>query len=111
MSALEIAHYLTSDGADPFDRWLAKLADRQARARVLVRVDRLAASGNFGDCKAVGEGVFELRIDYGPGYRIYYAQAGAALVLLLIGGDKRTQQADIRAARDYWKDWQRRNRS
>lgn len=111
MPGFEIAHYLTSDGTDPFNRWLAKLVDRQARARVLVRVDRLAASGNFGDCKPVGEGVYELRIDYGPGYRVYYARSGTALVLLLIGGDKRTQQSDIKAARDYWKDWQQRSRS
>ena len=105
MAALELRHYLTADGVAPFAQWLAKLADRQARARIVVRLDRLASAGSFGDCKPVGEGVWELRIDWGPGYRVYYAQAGAALVLLLIGGDKRTQKADIAAAQDYWKDW------
>lgn len=85
------------------------LADRQARARVLVRVLRMAA-GNFGDCKALSNGVWELRIDHGPGYRVYYARAGERLILLLVGGDKRRQQADIGAAVEYWKDWKRRHK-
>lgn len=111
MPAFELQHYLTADGLDPFAQWLARLADRQARARIVVRMGRLAETGNFGDCKSVGEGVWELRLDWGPGYRVYYAKAGASLVLLLIGGDKRTQQADISAARDYWRDWRSRSAS
>lgn len=87
--------------------WLESLTDRQARARVAVRVQRMAA-GNFGDCKPVADGVWELRIDHGPGYRVYYAQAGKKLILLLIGGDKRKQQADIATALAYWKDWNKR---
>jgi putative addiction module killer protein len=79
-----------------------------ARARVLARVQRMAA-GNFGDCKPLAEGVWELRIDHGLGYRAYYARAGERLILLLVGGDKRKQQADIETALDYWKDWQRRH--
>ena len=101
----EVQDYLTVDGRDPYAQWLAELADRQARARVLVRVGRMAA-GNFGDCKSIAEGVWELRIDWGPGYRVYYAQAGKRFILLLAGGDKRKQQADIEAALTHWKDWQ-----
>ena len=104
----QIDDYLTEDGRDPFKEWLENLSDRQARARVAVRVQRMAA-GNFGDCKPIADGVWELRIDHGPGYRVYYAQAGKKLILLLIGGDKRKQQTDIETALAYWKDWNRRN--
>lgn len=106
----QISDYLTADGRDAYSEWLANLTDRQARARVLVRVQRMAA-GNFGDCKPITEGVWELRIDYGPGYRVYYARAGEKLLLLLIGGDKRKQQADIATALTYWNDWNLRNAS
>lgn len=67
------------------------------------------AAGNFGDCKPIADGIWELRIDYGPGYRVYYTRAGKKLLLLLIGGDKRKQQADIDTALTYWNDWNRRN--
>lgn len=106
----EVQTYLNPDGQDPYAQWLAALADRQARARVLVRVGRMAA-GNFGDCKPIAEGVWELRIDWGPGYRVYYAQAGKRLVLLLAGGDKRSQQSDITAALAHWHDWQQRRKT
>jgi putative addiction module killer protein len=105
----EIQTYQWPDGSEPYADWLAGLADKQARARVLVRVLRMGA-GNFGDCKPLADGVWELRIDWGPGYRVYYALAGRRLVLLLVGGDKRRQQADITAALKYWKDWQERNK-
>jgi len=105
----QIEHYLTPEGRDPFAEWLARLADRRARAFTLARVGRMEA-GAFGDCKPVGAGVWEARIDYGPGYRVYYARAGDRLIVLLIGGDKRKQQADIEIAAHYWKDWQERNR-
>lgn len=104
----EILTYEDDDGRKPYAEWLAKLADRQAISRVLVRVSRMAG-GNFGDCKPVADGVWELRIDWGPGYRVYYAQTGKKLVLLLTGGDKRKQQADIAAAVEYWNDWKRKN--
>lgn len=81
----DILIYETPDGREPYAQWLAGLADRQARARVLVRVLRMAA-GNFGDFKPLEGGVCELRIDWGPGYRVYYAMAGRRLVLLLAGG-------------------------
>jgi putative addiction module killer protein len=80
-----------------FVRWLDGLDDIRARARVLARVERLAA-GNPGDVQPVGQGVSEMRIDYGPGYRVYYKQQGRALVILLAGGDKRTQAKDIKTA-------------
>lgn len=106
-AAWQIRHYLAPDGSDPVADWLAGLADRVARARILARLGRLAGGG-FGDCKPLTDGVWELRIDHGPGYRVLYAQAGRRLVLLLAGGDKRTQKADIRAALQRWQDWQRR---
>lgn len=82
---------------DHYARWIDGLTDIHARARILVRVERLAA-GNPGDVKPVGEGVSELRIDYGPGYRVYYTIRGRTVVILLVGGDKRTQAADIKTA-------------
>jgi len=80
-----------------FAKWIDSLRDVRARARILVRIERLA-SGNPGDAKAVGEGVSELRIDYGPGYRVYYKKQGHQLIILLAGGDKRTQAKDIKIA-------------
>ncbi len=102
-----IEHYLTEAGQDLYQEWVERLRDRSARARITARVNRMAA-GAFGDSKPVGDGVWELRVDWGPGYRVYYAQAGKALVLLLLGGDKRRQQADIDKAIDCWSDYQRR---
>ena len=80
-----------------FAKWLDGLHDINARARILVRIERLAA-GNPGDVKAVGEGISELRIDYGPGYRVYYKKRGRKVVILLAGGDKSTQAKDIKTA-------------
>jgi putative addiction module killer protein len=80
-----------------FVKWLDNLGDIQVRTRVLVRIERLIA-GNPGDVKPVGEGVSELRINYGPGYRVYYKQQGQTIVILLTGGDKRTQANDIKIA-------------
>ena len=82
---------------DTYAKWLDGLRDIHARARVQARVERLAA-GNSGDVKPVGEGVSELRIDYGPGYRVYYTMRGRTLIILLAGGDKRTQAANIKTA-------------
>jgi len=82
---------------DIFTKLLDNLRDIQARARVLARIERLA-TGNPGDVKPVGEGVSEMRINYGPGYRVYYTKKGRTVVILLVGGDKRTQTADIKKA-------------
>ena len=104
---LEIRHYLSETGNDPYQQWLDHLMDRTAKARITVRVNRLSA-GAFGDCKALCQGVWELRIDHGPGYRLYYARDGKKLVLLLLGGDKRQQQADIEKAVCCWNEYQKR---
>jgi len=82
---------------DAFAGWFQSLRDKRARARILVRIDRLML-GNPGDARPVGDGVSELRIDYGPGYRIYYTRRGPMLIILLAGGDKRTQSRDIETA-------------
>jgi putative addiction module killer protein len=82
---------------EAFTTWLDQLVDIRARARILVRIERLAA-GNPGDVKPVGEGVSELRIDYGPGYRVYFKKIGGAIIVLLVGGDKQSQTADIKSA-------------
>ncbi len=104
---MEVLRYLTESGRDVFGKWLSGLRDPRAMAKIIVRIDRLAA-GNLGDCKPIRDGVWELRVDYGPGYRVYYAMAGRTRVLLLCGGDKRKQSADIKRAVEYWKDYQRR---
>ena len=82
---------------DVFHRWLGSLADRRARARIVERLKR-ASNGNFGDVKPVGSGISEMRIDHGPGYRVYFFRRGKALVVLLCGGDKKKQKADIAQA-------------
>jgi putative addiction module killer protein len=104
---MEIDHYLTADGHDPVQGWMDALRDMRARVAVLRRIERLRI-GNFGDHRFCRDGVWELRVDVGPGYRVYYAQAGQTLVLLLLGGDKRTQSADIDRAVGHWQDWNRR---
>jgi putative addiction module killer protein len=91
-----------------FSRWLQRLKDRRAAARVQVRIDRLAA-GNPGDVRPVGAGVSEMRIRYGPGYRVYYLQHGRHLILLLCGGDKSTQSVDIDTAHELAEIWKKEN--
>ncbi len=104
----QVLRYVTADGRDVIGQWLAKLPDRQARARILARIARLTV-GNFGDCKTLRGGVSELRIDHGPGYRVYYAKVGKTMVLLLCGGDKRRQAADITRAVALLADYRRRS--
>jgi putative addiction module killer protein len=103
----QIRHYLTSSGADVFQDWLKQLRDGLAKMAVVKRVNRVEL-GNFGDHKFCRDGVWELRIDVGPGYRVYYALSGQQVVLLLSGGSKGSQDTDIGRACDYWKDWQNR---
>jgi putative addiction module killer protein len=92
----------TDDGCAPFSIWMDGIEGQPIYNKVMNRLDRLEL-GNFGDHKSVGEGVVELRIDFGPGYRIYIGQDGTDVVILLIGGDKSSQAADIEAAQEYWK--------
>jgi putative addiction module killer protein len=105
----ELRRYKTASGRDVIGEWLVGLKDTRTMAKILTRVDRLAI-GNFGDCKSLGAGLFELRIDWGPGYRVYYAIIGKACVLLLCGGDKSRQSADIRRATEYLRDYRGRTR-
>ena len=104
----EIDYYVTEQGGKPFKDWLEGLRDVQGRARIRVRLDRVRL-GNFGDHRSVGAGVQELRIDYGPGYRVYFGTEGQRVVLLLPGGDKSSQPRDIARAREFWQDHQRRS--
>lgn len=104
----EIRIYTTIDNITPFLQWQESLKDSKARAKIRARLDRVE-SGNLGDCKFVGEGVYELRVDYGPGYRIYFGQESNTIVLLLWGGDKSTQARDIKKAKNYWKNYQNRD--
>ncbi|HRQ64634.1 MAG TPA: type II toxin-antitoxin system RelE/ParE family toxin [Xanthomonadaceae bacterium] len=109
MTVIEVREYETADGRRPFAEWTRSLRDARARQSVLARIVRMQA-GNRGDWKPVGAGVFELRVDVGPGYRVYCGQDGDALVLLLCGGDKRTQVRNIEVAHAYWKDYKTRAR-
>jgi putative addiction module killer protein len=104
----EVRHYVSRAGKDVFDDWLTQLADARAQAKIATRINRLAA-GNFGDCKSLRQGLYELRIDWGPGYRVYYAMIGREFELLLCGGDKRKQAADIERALEYLKDYKERS--
>jgi putative addiction module killer protein len=102
----DIQIYVTEGGRTPFSEWLASLRDTKARAKIRVRLDRVSL-GNLGDCHGVGDGVQELRIDYGPGYRVFFGQVGSTIVLLLCGGDKSTQANDIEQAKRYWNEYRR----
>jgi putative addiction module killer protein len=96
--------YTRADGVVPFREWVKSLRDSLTQDRIDQRVSRFRA-GNTGDCKSVGGGVWEARLHFGPGYRIYYALDGSELIVLLCGGDKSTQAKDIRTAREYWEDY------
>ena len=111
----ELIIYETEQGEAPFSEWLDSLRDRSARARIRKRLDSRSERlrqrvelGNLGDYKAVGEGVYELRIDRGPGYRVYYANIDLIIILLLCGGDKDTQERDIEQAKQFWNDFNQR---
>jgi len=104
---LEIREYLTADGGNPFREWLLGLRDAQTRARIRIRLNRVRL-GNLGDARSVGAGIYELRIHFGPGYRIYFGRSGKAIVILLCGGDKGSQKQDIERAQAYWADYLKR---
>jgi putative addiction module killer protein len=97
----QLQFYRTPNGREPFAEWYDTIQDRSARNRIQKRLDRLE-NGNFGDCKSVGKGVFELRFHFGLGYRIYFGELNNTIILLLCGGDKSSQAADIARAKDYW---------
>jgi putative addiction module killer protein len=108
MLKFKIREYLSNNGQNPFNDWLGRLRDLQARARIRTRLNR-AGIGNLGDHASVGGGVFELRIFYGPGYRVYYSRERDNLLLLLFGGTKGTQKQDIRIAKAYLANYRKQN--
>ena len=102
----EIQVYQTSSGREPFNEWLNSIQDIETQARIRARLERLE-DGNLGNCQSVGDGVFELRIHFGAGYRIYFGQIGNTIILLLCGGDKSSQRRDIERAKTYWLEYKR----
>lgn len=105
MTSKQILFYQTEKGSEPFNDWLDDLDD-SVRSRIQLRLDRVRL-GNYGDYKGVGEGVYELRFFFGAGYRVYFAEEGNTVVLLICGGDKSSQTKDIAKAQSYWKEYQR----
>ena len=99
-----IQEYITAGGKNPFRYWFDSLKDIQTQVKIDVRIGRLRL-GNFGDAKSIGKGVYELRIQFGPGYRIYYGLEGSKIVLLLCAGDKSSQKKDIKDAHAYWQEY------
>ncbi len=105
----EIVRYRLKSGRHPFDDWFRSLRDKIAQSRIVARIHQLEA-GNLGDYAPVGDGVLELRIHVGAGYRVYVGRYGDIVVVLLCGGDKATQQRDIDRAREHWADWKQRQK-
>lgn len=104
---IELLRYQREDGREPFTEWLGTLRDKVAQARIRIRL-RQVQTGNFGDHESVGEGVFELCVHVGPGYRAYCGRHGKSVVVLLCGGDKNSQAADIKFAKVLWSEWKKR---
>ncbi len=105
----DISYYVSENARIPFREWFEALHDYNARTVIDARLTRLNA-GNFGNCQSVGEGVFEFKINYGPGYRIYFGNTSTRVILLLCGGDKSTQQKDIQIAHYYWQHFKEKHR-
>lgn len=110
MTETTVLHYLTAAGSCPFQEWIDSVKDKAVRATVAARINRVRA-GTLGDWKMVGDGVFELRVDRGPGYRVYFGRDGKTVVILLTGGEKRSQDSDIKRAKEYWRDYETRTQS
>ena len=104
-----VANYVLPDGTEPIVEWLEALQDIKGRARIRARINQLRA-GNPGQFNVVAPGIMEMKLDYGPGYRVYFARVGNKMMLLLCGGDKSTQRADIKKATEYLSDYKRRVR-
>ena len=100
----EVLIYEMADSKCPFDDWLNKLRDVVARAMIRRRINRVRA-GNLGKNRSLGDGVWELKVDFGPGYRVYYGEDGPTVVILLCGGDKGSQERDVVKAKEYWRDY------
>jgi putative addiction module killer protein len=100
----EIVIYADDTGKEPFTDWLNKLRDPQTKRRIQTRLFRVE-SGNYGDCKSLKDGIFELRFTQGSGYRVYFGEDGEKIVVLLLGGDKSVQNQDIKQAKAYWKEY------
>ncbi len=96
--------YVAHNGKVPFEEWMRSLRDKQTKARILARIDRVRL-GNLGDCESVRAGVYELRIHFGPGYHVYFGMHGAEVVLLLCGGNKSSQARDVELAKSYWREF------
>lgn len=105
-----VSEYTDEHGHSPYSEWINNLRDPVTQARIAIQVARMRL-GLFGDARPIGEGLSELRIHHGPGYRVYYGKQGKRIYLLLCGGDKSTQAKDIKRAKAYWKDHKRRNKS
>ena len=103
-----VVQYVTAAGKVPYQEWLSRMKDKAAKASVIRRILRIEL-GEFGDHKRIGDGVSELRIDVGPGYRVYFGAIGKTIVVLLLAGNKSTQSRDIERAKKYWKDYQERH--
>ncbi len=103
----KILIYVTRNGKSPFQTWLENLKDKKGRSLIKTRIDRIE-DGNFGDCKSLSEGILELRVKFGPGYRIYFGKENEQIILLLCGGDKSSQKDDIIKAKRYWQDYKER---
>lgn len=100
----ELQFYQTANGREPFTEWFESIRNRETQDRIQKRLDRLAL-GNLGDCRTVGGGVFELRVHFGAGYRVYFGEVDNTIVLLLCGGDKSSQTQDIERAKNYWREY------
>jgi putative addiction module killer protein len=103
-----LLNYETRDGKIPFDEWIRELRDKKGRAIIASRLERFEETGNPGKYRPVGQGIYELKVYFGPGYRVYYGEDGQTVVILLCGGDKSTQSKDIQRAHQYWADYGRR---
>jgi putative addiction module killer protein len=106
VTPLEVEVYSAEEGKQPFTEWLNSLKDRKGADKILLRIRRIQ-TGNLGDYKPIASGVFEFRIDSGPGYRVYFGKVGSRVILLLCGGDKSSQDSDIQRALQYWSDYGR----
>jgi putative addiction module killer protein len=106
--AREVRNYITPEGRNPFRQWLTQLQDKRTRANIQRRIARLQ-EGNFGDFRRLNRDLYELRINYGPGYRVYFGILASHVVILLCGGQKGTQQRDITRAQNYWNEIRSRN--